>query len=265
MTWDPMVVGQTIVTGDAPLETKRFGLTFSRCLVPLDTGPRGFDGVREFIETDDADIIVLRYPAVHVDWFARLLGPKRDLICADSLTYWRLEVGAGDRPSVNRRLAIDRSNFVDAGLINGLVDNIFRGYGSHYLSNPLLAAAKSLAGYREWARSSIIANSVLTLVLEDVGAVGMATLQYSRETCEILLAGIATESQRQGLYSHLLVGCEESARDLGARQLVISTQTHNTNVQRSWSRYGFEPVGTFLTVHAVRNGLLPGSGVCLPA
>jgi hypothetical protein len=50
---------------------------------------------------------------------------------------------------------------------------------------------------------------------------------------------------------------EDQAADTGVSQVLISTQGHNVRVQRAWSRYGLEPVATFVTVHLVRSGLLP--------
>jgi hypothetical protein len=44
--------------------------------------------------------------------------------------------------------------------------------------------------------------------------------------------------------------------------LTISTQSHNVNVMRVWSRLGFLPVETLATLHLVRRELVeqPASG-----
>lgn len=257
MSWDPNVVGRALITQDSPLETRRFGLTFSRAVVPLAVGESVFDDVLHFLREDKADVVVLRYPAARVDWFARFFAADRDLICADSLTYWRLEVGTGHRPEVDPSHTTSAADPIDSQLIDDLVDDIFTGYGNHYLANPLLSPENALAGYGEWAQHSAAHDTAVSLTRQGEGIVGLATLESSAQTCEILLAGIKPQFQKRGLYAHLLAGCERFAEDTGAGQLVISTQTHNANVQRAWARYGFEPVGTFLTVHAVRKGLLP--------
>ena len=257
MSWDPAVIGGSVIAGDSPLETERFGLTFSRVVVPLTLGEKAFDEVLTFLADDDADVIVLRYPAARVDWFAGLLTSGRDLVLADSLTYWQLAVGTGRRPTEQPGLTAVASAAVDPGLIDDLVDDIFTGYGNHYSANPLLSPVDSLAGYREWAQRSAANDPVVTLTSQEGGVVGVATIESTAGTCEIQLAGIKAEFQQRGLYAHLLAGCEKFAEEAGATQLVISTQTHNANVQRAWSRFGFEPVGTFLTAHAIRKGLLP--------
>ena len=257
MSWDPNVVGSVLITRDSPLETRRFGPTFSRAIVPLDLGESAFEDVLQFLREDEADVVVLRYPAARVDWFARLFAADRDLICADSLTYWSLKVGSGRRPEVDLSLTAAVAEAVDSQLIGGLVDDIFTGYGNHYLANPLLSSDNALAGYREWAQHSAAHDTVVSLTCRGEGIVGLATLESSAQTCEIQLAGIKSRYQKHGYYAHLLAGCENFAADIFASQLVISTQAHNANVQRAWARYGFEPVGTFLTVHAIRRGLLP--------
>lgn len=73
---------------------------------------------------------------------------------------------------------------------------------------------------------------------------------------EILLAGVVPHAQGRGMYPHLLAAMEDWALDEGAEAVVISTQGHNTRVQRAWSRYGFEPVHSLVTAHLVRPELL---------
>lgn len=257
MSWDPNVVGRALITQDSPLETGRFGLTFSRAVVPLAVGESAFEDVLQFLREDEADVVVLRYPAARVDWFARLFAADRDLICADSLTYWSLKVGTGRRPETDPNLTAVVADAIDSQLIDELVDDIFTGYGNHYLANPLLSPDSALAGYREWAQHSATHDTVVSMTCQGEGIVGLATLESSAQICEIQLAGIKPRFQQRGFYAHLLAGCERFAADTFATQLVISTQAHNANVQRAWARYGFEPIGTFLTVHAIRKGLLP--------
>nr|BFE86349.1 hypothetical protein GCM10020093_089500 [Planobispora longispora] len=73
---------------------------------------------------------------------------------------------------------------------------------------------------------------------------------------EILLAGVVPAAQGRGLYTHLLGAVEERALGRGSAEVVISTQEHNTRVQRAWTRYGFQPSHAVVTVHAVRNRLM---------
>lgn len=260
MSWQSVVTGRAVQVRASELESRRFGRTFSRIEVPIGVeDPSALDDVRAALRESPADIVVLRYPAARVDWFARLLGPDRDLITADALAYWRLVPGRGRRPNVDPDVTVTPAGTLDGSLVDEVVRDVFAGYGNHYLANPLLSRDDALAGYVEWAQHSVGQDTAIVLRTAVEGIVGLATLAHVGETCEIELAGIRQRFQRRGLYAHLLAGCETTAAGLGASDLVISTQVHNANVQRAWARYGFEPVGALLTVHAVRRGLLPSA------
>ena len=82
----------------------------------------------------------------------------------------------------------------------------------------------------------------------------LATVDQQQSWTEIELAGVVPAEQGRGRYGHLLAAVEDAST---SKRLVISTQGHNTGVQRAWARYGFEPVHTLLTVHLVTPGLLP--------
>ena len=79
----------------------------------------------------------------------------------------------------------------------------------------------------------------------------VATLEISEDFVEILLAGVGPPWQGRGVYSSLLWAVEDFAADRGLSSVYISTQAHNTRVQRSWARFGFTPVAAFETVHAM--------------
>lgn len=258
MSWESAITGRELSLRESLFESRRFGLSFSRAEVPLgvDDQDAALRAVLTYLRDDAADVVVVRHPAAQVGWFARLRESGRDLIAADTLVYWRLEVGSGRPPepltSVTARIAAAPG----PALVEELVSDMFAGYGNHYLANPLLDPAAALAGYVEWGHRSASDDTAVIVDRTDDGPVGLATMESSSGVSEIQLAGIRRTAQRQGVYPHLLAACEDAARAAGSRSLVISTQAHNTNVQRAWARYGFEPVGAVSTVHAVRAGLL---------
>ncbi|MGW4637550.1 GNAT family N-acetyltransferase [Sphaerisporangium sp. NPDC004334] len=213
--------------------------------------PVTLPGVREAILASTAEVLVLRYPAEHVTWFAELTGLGRTAVFADALVYWRLDAGRGRPPEPSPGLGtrpIGR-----AAEVEDLVGAIFSGYANHYAANPLFTTVQAVAGYREWALRS--AEEGRCLGLHDLGGqalLGLATLDEDGPATEILLAGVVPSAQGRGLYAHLLKGVEDRAVAHGAARVVISTQAHNVRVQRAWARYGFEPVRTVLTVHLLR-------------
>lgn len=260
MAWHDVIEADAVQTRESPLESARFGYSVERLAVSAESGS-SLSAVREAVVRSAADVIVLRYPAEYIGWYARLTTPGRTAIFADSLVYWRLRAGAGRAPEASPELC--STELTGTAAIEALVSDIFLSYGNHYLANPLFDAADVLAGYQEWALRSAAEGGCLALL--DRRAAGaasrvlaLATLEEDEARTEILLAGVVSEQQGRGLYAHLLKAVEDRTLARGAGEVVISTQGHNTRVQRAWARYGFEPVRTMLTVHLVRSALLPG-------
>ncbi|MEV4106444.1 GNAT family N-acetyltransferase [Nonomuraea sp. NPDC049695] len=252
MAWQDVIEAQDVRIHESPLESARFGRSVERLSVAAGSGT-SLLAVREAVLASSADVIVLRYPAEHVGWFAELTGSGRTALFADCLVYWRLRAGEGRPPEPSPRLRTGGLSGVSA--IEALVADIFVAYGNHYAANPLFDVAASLEGYQEWAVRSAVQGSCLALS-DESRVLGLATLEDAGPATEILLAGVVSEAQGRGLYAHLLKAVEDHALARGGEEVVISTQAHNTRVQRAWARYGFEPVQTLTTVHLVRAGLM---------
>ncbi|GIH89508.1 GNAT family N-acetyltransferase [Planobispora siamensis] len=240
----------------SPLESARFGRPVERLTVPAGERP-GFSRVREALLESAADVVVLRYPAEYVDWFAMLSLPGRIPLFAGSLTYWNLAAGRGRGPQAEEGLWT--AELDDPAAVSALVAEIFAEYGNHYAANPLFDDSRALAGYQEWAGASAAGGRCLALWGRGPGGepevLGLATVDDGPGT-EILLAGVVPAARGRGRYAHLLRAVEERALGRGSAEVVISTQEHNTRVQRAWARYGFRPSHAVLTVHLVRSGLL---------
>ncbi|GHH64176.1 hypothetical protein GCM10017673_06380 [Streptosporangium violaceochromogenes] len=262
MSWREVTEG-TVRAGRSPLESVRFGREVDRLTVPVAAGDC-LPAVRDAVLRSRADVVVLRYPAEHVGWFAELAVLGRAAVFADCLLYWRLRAGEGRAPVPSPDLTTAGPG--DPAVTRDLVGGIFAAYGNHYRANPLFGAAEALAGYQEWALAAAEAGGCLTLRERGTGAVwGMATLEETGPRTEILLAGVVPGARGRGVYAHLLRAVEERALARGAAEVVISTQAHNTRVQRAWARYGFAPAQALLTVHLIRPSHLPRSSGAVPA
>jgi len=231
------------------VESERFGYSFGRCSVPINSAAGPADIARA-IESRDPDITVLRYPAERVDWFEQLARrlENRVLIHADNLVYWSLTVGTGRQPDPVEGLRT--ANPTDAEMIGDLTTKIFTGYAGHYMANPLLSAAAADAGYRDWAMRTPLRDVVV--LHDEVSPIGIATTESALEHVEILLAGVIPAQRGIGRYPHLLQAVETIARDCSKSDVVISTQAGNVGVQRAWARYGFLPLTSINTVHVIR-------------
>lgn len=241
------------------LETGRFGITVGR-LVVQDRASATIDAVVDLLERSDHDVVVLRYPAREVEWAAPLSGVGgRTAIHADTLVYWTADIaGAVADPSAEVRSR--RLGPGDAELLDDLVRDVFRDYGSHYRANPLFDPEAALAGYQEWARSSLVADRGGVIAIGEPDAYGVATVERTDDRVEILLAGIRSAEQGRGRYADLLAAVGTYARAHDCTALVISTQVRNIAVQRVWARQGLLPSHAFETVHLVRSALLAEPG-----
>ncbi len=254
MAWFDAVENPELVVAPSLYESVRFGVSVDRVTVSGAAGAE-LPEVLAAVDGSDADVVVLRYPAREVGWFAELAAGERRAVFADSLVYWSLRVGEGRAPEPDPGLTAAVETAIEDSLVDELVADIFGDYGNHYFANPLFDRALALAGYQEWARRSIAAAGAVTL-RGPSGVVALGTIAHTPSMTEIELAGVVAAEQGKGRYGHLLAAMEDAAAAAGSTRLVISTQGHNTGVQRAWSRYGFEPVHTLVTVHLIRAGLL---------
>jgi len=248
VSWADALTSTEVARVPSPYETGRFGVTVDRVTVSA-AADVTLGEVRALVDGSDADVVVVRYPADRVDWFAQLAAGSRTAVFADTLVYWRLAVGSGRAPA--EAFTTGAGEQVDPDEVDALVADIFAAYGNHYLANPLFDPKLALAGYQEWARRSV-AGSGAVVVRDGNELLGLATVEETPGRVEILLAGIVSAAQGRGVYGHLVAAVERAAAASGATELVISTQGHNVRVQRAWARYGFEPVHTLVTAHLVR-------------
>ncbi|MFN2320869.1 MAG: GNAT family N-acetyltransferase, partial [Dermatophilaceae bacterium] len=137
--------------------------------------------------------------------------------------------------------------------VSTVVGESFRAYGSHYSANPRLDPSDALAGYVEWAVSAYRTDpGNVVLAMRDGRPVGVATLTRSGSDLEIELAGLTPAAQGRGLYGRLLTAVGRVGVEEGLDRVIISTQVHNTRVQRAWIRAGMKPFAAVATVHAMR-------------
>lgn len=252
MSWYDALEAGELTSKPAEYESKRFGVSVDRITVSASAGTP-LDEVLAAVDKSAADVVVLRYPAREVSWFAALATGPRTALLADSLVYWSLPVGKGRRPAPLAGFNARLEGAVDDDLLDDLVGDIFGDYGNHYCANPLFKRSEALAGYQEWARRSVTETGAVVLRGPDRRVLALATIDQQRSWTEVELAGVVPAEQGRGRYAHLLAAVEDAST---SRRLVISTQGHNTGVQRAWARYGFEPVHTVLTVHLVTARLL---------
>jgi hypothetical protein len=218
------------------------------------------------IEADPSDVVFIRYPSELISLPAAGAGlPGWTLLPAGTLVYWSYDVSdAPQHPLPEDIDLIVQNGGSDAALFLEALEDSFTDYPSHYSANPLFDAGLVAAGYREWAETTLSDPTGRLYGLREAGtATGVAVtraLDGGRARTEIELAGIIGRAQGRGRYRYLL---EAIARDAAADQtatVVISTQSGNIRVQRSWAAAGYKPERSIDTVHAVRSSLLAAVG-----
>jgi hypothetical protein len=255
VSWQELVGAEDVQLRRSPFEQDRFGVSVDRMVVP-GTRPPALARVCEIVRSSEADVVVLRYPAERIDLFAELVGTGRDPVLADTLVYWRLRTGEGRRPVPDPSLETALAPGLPQDVVADLVADVFADYSNHYLANPLFEPRLALDGYVDWATRSVTRGAPVVTSREG-RPIAFATLDRQGDHVEVELAGVRTSEQGGGVYGHLFAGVEDVAVAEQVPEVLISTQAHNTGVQRAWARYGLEPVATYLTVHLVRPGLLP--------
>ncbi|TCC52473.1 N-acetyltransferase [Kribbella capetownensis] len=247
MSWyDALEAGELTVRPSVDA-AKRFGVSIDRMSVSASAGTPLAE-VLAAVERSTADVIVLRYPARETTWFAALSSGPRQALLADTVVFWSLPVGKGRRPAPLAGFTVQLEPTADDVLVDDLAADVFGDSGNHYCSNPVFDRAAALAGRQEWARRRIAETGAVVLRGPDRRVLAIASLDQQRSWTEIQLAGVVPAEQGRGRYGHLLSAIEDAAT---SRRLVVSTQAHQTGIQRVWARYGFEPVHNLLTVHLV--------------
>jgi len=208
--------------------------------------------VLEVIESSDAEVVILRFPATWVAWPAALTRSSRQCFHADALLYWAgvPAGGAADDGAAGTRAA----RRADELIVAELVRSTFLDYSSHYAANPSLAPHDIANGYVEWACSFLDAPARMVLLVDDERSqepAAFAAVELAEGHGEICLAGVAPSARERGIYRRLLTAAEIALASKGRSKVVISTQVHNIAAQRAWAARGYRPIAAFETVHLV--------------
>lgn len=240
----------TVSVVESTTESARFGLRVGRC--ELDGN---VDAADLATAADPFDLVVLRYPAEAVTVAFELSElPGFISFTADHLCYWEWH-GAVAKAVVPAGWRVDDQPSVDE--VVDVVRDSFASYRNHYSANPLLDRGAALEGYCEWAGHLAGADGAAFMLRDQPGVgVGVALVDWLADRPEIRLAGMRSSAQGQGLYRVLIESVMERAVEKGHDSVLISTQSHNVNVMRSWARMGFVPAQTIATQHLLRADLV---------
>ena len=238
-------------------ESNRFGLKVARAEIAEDSEV-GAQQIRSSVEGSDFDVVIVRYSAQQVDWFADLRSPRYTPIHADTIVYFEKALAAQPEPSM-LRAEVARSP-EEVGLLGSLARGSFHEYKSHYFANPLFKREAIADGYAEWALSFCASDrprhdAFLARTAPDGHVAGFAAVSYD-PVPEFALVAVAPTMSGRGFYGHILDAVEVHLSKGGSESCVISTQVHNLAVIRTVTKRSYRPILSLQTVHLVKNDLL---------
>ena len=222
-------------------ESRRFGLRVFR-----HTADHFNPAEIEALTVDNmADLVICRVPAVHLSKLSELSTPH---VVADILVHYSTDNLESLRVR-DMSLRFDECQVGDVGELRKVVRQVFHDYTSHYSSNPILDKKLVLEGQVEWAISHVGGSDrTAFLVRKSNEIVGFFTHLYEPETTEIVFGGVLPVGRGQGVYRTAIRHGINTAIERGHKAVHVSTQAHNTVVQRVWISEGFtllEPQVTF--------------------
>lgn len=230
------------------LESTRFNL---RVLRGSFTNLDPYELLRTIVE-ERADVAIFRLPSSQQHQLAQLSLLPFPVIVADTLVSFDCDLREHPaQPLRNTRLVVHRATAADGEVLEELVDLSFKEYRTHYNSNPLFDPQLVLAGYKEWALSTLKPGDkrVCFLFYLDGQAVAYATNEVHDTHGEGIIFGARPNIPAKNLYVDMLNYTKQYMWDQGIRRVRATTQVQNHGGQRTWVRMGFLPTRSYCTVH----------------
>lgn len=243
-------------------DSRRFGLEVGR----LHVHPEAHHGTTELVGVlagSPFDVVILRYPARHLDWFAELEAalPEHVVLFGEAITASRIGLPTArghDAARQTMRFVIEQR--IGDELVAELVQATFGEHRPHYAANPLLPDFSAPEAYGEWITS--LGDNPRARVIVWYGAGrdepdGFAAVE-SYETPEGVTVGEmhifgTRPGQRrldEGMAGFFQV--ERTLTELGATACFTMVQAHNLDAATGLLHVGYRPVLVANTVHVVR-------------
>jgi len=239
---------RTFTAADSPVESARFGRRVRRYELLGDDAAPLLEALRE----ERPDLAIVRIPTRRGDLITDLCGLGGQFVLGDCRVIYTRDNAAAGRPGGPRDPAfrLRPARTVDAPLLDSLVERIFTGYHTHYVSNPQLASFALTDGYKEWTRAHVGSGERRCMIAEFGGEpCAFTTVHVTAEAGEVVLNGVLPAFRGRGVYRELLRTTIDAFIDADARTTVIATQIDNRAVQKVWVTEGFMLATSQYTIH----------------
>lgn len=209
------------------------------------------------------DLAIVRVKAGDQSLPAALQKMGLPFIHGDTLVYYEADLHAlTPKPLRNIDLSFRKANSADRAALDSLIAATFRGYRSHYHSNPLLGPELILEGYKQWGSSFLGRSQGQLWVAERGGGdvIAFAACDEDGEGTigEGVLYGVSPDASGGGVYGDLIRHTLLDFKARGFSKMKVSTQVWNYAVQKVWAREGFALIEAWDTLHV--NALLGSAG-----
>jgi RimJ/RimL family protein N-acetyltransferase len=209
------------------------------------------DFFKDFYEKNDPDTVIVRIPVKEQHKLSALSSLDKDIIFADTLVYYEVDLKTTLYAPVNNRdLVFYQADTSHRDVFKQLIPQIFDNYTTHYFSNPVFDKIKITEGYIEWAINGINAAGNLHFLVNLYDKpIAFITCSYSSESSEIILNGVLPEYQGKKIYQDMVRYVKDYLNRLNIPVLKISTQIQNFAVQKVWNKEGFILNNAYVTIH----------------
>ena len=234
-------------------DTARFGFRVARGR--LETDEDLSDSLIDEICEHRYDIEILRVPAGAQRTLQGMMRHGMTPIHADTLVYYEISLPRQlNIPQDDAGVRYELATANDTQQIAGVAARGFSQYRNHYHANPLLEPNAVLAGYVQWATSSLThqnGNRVVYVAKSDNEVLGFISCQLTQElgVCEVILNAVSPACEGRGIYTQGLANVMSMVSQAGYRRLIISTQVWNYRVQQIWVRLGMSLYRAYDTYH----------------
>lgn len=259
------------------LESERFGLKTSRVYA----GPQTTCSATELaaaIRADDGDLVIVRYPADRLDWYATLaLETEYRVIYSESLLIEALDLPGPVSPPDSAEhlhfqvLGVDGDR-VGAGRdepvwreVRAIVGDAFAGHRPHYLSNPYLPEVPLADIYTEWLRTMADAPEGTVLLWdhdgEPSGVIGYECFEAPDgvRTGEVQFIANKRDAQRMFQASLAVLEVQRRMEADGVERVVTVVQSHNLGPIVGLLHLGHRPLLMMVTLHLVHPRIVAGA------
>lgn len=232
----------------SPIDESRFGIRIAR----VNQAAVGLlPDILDYCHAEQVEMLIARCDAA--DLAAVQAMERAGFLLMDTLVYFGRALSSLPTYQVTPDLTIRPVRSDEAGQVESMAVEIFKGYGGHYHADPRLDRAQCDAVYPSWAYRSCLVREVAdqVLVAESQNAlVGFAAIRLNdADEGEVTLYGVLPSAQRHGVGQALLLNAMHWLAAQDASRFVISTQVTNYASQTVWVRLGLTPYRAFYTFH----------------